>query len=49
MTVELTRDTAVRLEKGTVLTVADAEGKRLIAFGLAAEKKESKAKKPAKK
>lgn len=46
MIVELTRDTAVRLSKGTVIEVSDDEGKRLIAFHSANKaKKETKKKK----
>lgn len=47
MRVELTKDTIVRFEKGTVLTVSDAEGKRLIAFNNAVEVSEKKTKKGA--
>lgn len=46
MIIELTRDTAVRLSKGTVIEVSDDEGKRLIAFNNAKKaKKETKKKK----
>lgn len=48
MNVELTKDTIVRLPKGTVIAVPDAEGKRLIAFHNAVEKKETKKKGAAK-
>lgn len=51
MNVELTRDTVVRLPKGTVIAVPDQEGKRLIAFHNAVEaveKKETKKKGAAK-
>lgn len=48
--VELTRDTIVRLEKGTVLEVSDSEASRLIAFGNAVKAEEKKvAKRTAKK
>lgn len=50
MNVELTKDTIVRLPKGTVIAVSDEEGKRLIAFNnaiAAVEKKEVKTKKGA--
>lgn len=47
MNVELTKDTVVRLPKGTVIAVSDEEGKRLIAFHNAVEKKEVKTKKGA--
>lgn len=50
MNVELTKDTIVRLPKGTVIAVPDQEGKRLIAFHnaiAAVEKKEAKTKKGA--
>lgn len=46
MIIELTRDTAVRLSKGTVIEVSDDEGNRLIAFHSAKKaKKETKKKK----
>ena len=48
MKVELTRDTAVRFAKGTVLEVSDQEASRLIAFNNAVEVKAAEAK-PAKK
>lgn len=44
MIVELTRDTAVRLSKGTVIEVSDDEGKRLIAFHIAKKAKTKKKK-----
>lgn len=46
-TVELIRDTAVKHQKGDVVTVTEAEAKRLIAFNLAkpAEPKAKKTKK----
>lgn len=40
MKVEIKRDTIVRFGKGSVIEVADEEGKRLISFGNAAEVKE---------
>ena len=45
MKVEIKRDTIVRFSKGAVVEVSEAEGKRLIAFGNAAEVEEKKAKK----
>lgn len=46
MKVEILRDTIVRFPAGSVIEVADAEGKRLISFGNAAEvKPEKKSKK----
>lgn len=40
MKVEIKRDTIVRFGKGSVIEVADEEGKRLISLGNAAEVKE---------
>lgn len=47
ITVELIRDTAVKHQKGDVVTVTEAEAKRLTAFNLAkpAEPKAKKTKK----
>lgn len=39
MIIELTNNTIVRFEKGSVLEVSEEEGKRLIAFNNAVEKK----------
>lgn len=44
MIIELTRDTSVRLSKGTVIEVSDDEGKRLIAFHNAKKAKTKKKK-----
>lgn len=50
MKVQLTRDTAVRFDKGAVLEVSEQEAARLVAFKLAEEVKAKKAEtKPAKK
>lgn len=48
MKVEILRDTLVRVNKGAVIEVPEAEGRRLMAFHNAVEVKEP-AKKPAKK
>ena len=47
MKVELTRDTAVRFAKGTVLEVSEQEASRLIAFNNAVEVKAKAEAKPA--
>lgn len=39
MLVEIARDTIVRMQKGTVIELPEAEAKRLISFGNAVEKK----------
>ncbi len=44
MKIELTHDTIVRLPKGTVITVPNEEGKRLIALGNAKQKETVKKK-----
>lgn len=48
-TVQLLHDTIVRFEKGSVVTVSDAEAARLIAFNNAIEAKKKAETKPAKK
>lgn len=45
MKVKLTRDTIVRHKAGEILDVAPEEARRLIAFGNAAEEKETAPKK----
>jgi hypothetical protein len=49
MRVKLTRDTAVRFAKDTVLEVSEKEASRLIAFNNAVEVKADAEAKPAKK
>lgn len=44
MKVKLTRDTAVKLLKGEVVEVTEQEARRLVAFRLAEEVKETKKK-----
>lgn len=47
MKVKILRDTVIRMDKGAIVEVSDAEAKRLAAFGNAEPAAEEKAAKPA--